>query len=145
MVRATSWLEARDKRLFISLSYGWIAETMLAAGRYDEARAYAARALRRARQRDRLGEPMAYRVLSGLPADYRRHSPEYYLDAAMRSAQTRHSLHDEAVTLLHQGELAAARGSYVDAAALLARASSAFGAMDMRWHQLQAQRASIPQ
>ena len=57
----------------------------------------------------------------------------------------RHSLHDEAVTLLHQGEVAAAGGSYAEAAALLARASSAFSSMNMRWHQLQAQRASIPQ
>jgi class 3 adenylate cyclase/tetratricopeptide (TPR) repeat protein len=143
MVRATSWLEARDKRLFISLSYGWIAETMLAAGRYLEARAYAARALRRARHRDRLGEPMAYRVLAGLPADQRRYPPEYYLNAAMTSAQTRRSPHEEAVTLLHRAEVAAAAGSSAEAAALLARACSAFAAMDMRWHQLQAQRIPV--
>jgi tetratricopeptide (TPR) repeat protein len=135
MVRAISWLEGRDKRLFISLSYGWIAETMLGAGRYPEARAYAARALRRARGRDRLGEPMAYRVLARLPAGHRRHTPEYYLDAAMRSAASRRSPHEEAVTVLHRAEVAAAHGRRAEAAALLGRACSAFSDMDMRWHR----------
>jgi tetratricopeptide (TPR) repeat protein len=145
MVRAISWLEARDKRLHISLSYGWIAETMLGAGRYPEARAYAARALRRARDRDRLGEPMAYRVLARLPVAHRRHPPEYYLDAAMRSAERRHSPHEQAVTLLHRAEVAAADGRAAEAAALSARACSAFSAMEMRWHLRQAQRAPITQ
>jgi class 3 adenylate cyclase/tetratricopeptide (TPR) repeat protein len=145
MVRATSWLEARDKRLHISLSYGWIAETMLAAGRYPEARAYAARALRRARDRDRLGEPMAYRVLARLPAAHRRHPPEHYLDAAMRSAEGRRSPHEQAVTLLHRAEVAAADGKAAEAAALLARACSAFSAMEMRWHLRQTQRILITQ
>ena len=145
MVRATSWLEARDKRLYISLSYGWIAETMLGAGRYSDARAYAARALRRARDRDKLGEPMAYRVLARLPAAHRRHQPDYYLDAAMRSAEARRSPHEEAVTLLHRAELAAADGRAAEAAVLSTRACSAFSAMEMRWHQLEAQRIPITQ
>jgi class 3 adenylate cyclase/tetratricopeptide (TPR) repeat protein len=143
MVRAISWLEARDKRLFISLGYGWVAETALAAGRYPQARAYAARALRRARHRDRLGEPMAYRVLARLPPDHRHHPPEYYLDAAMRSAESRRSPHDEAVTLLHRAEVAASDGRSAEAAASLLGASAAFSAMDMRWHQMAANRIAI--
>lgn len=139
MVRATSWLEARDKRLFLSLSYGWIAEVMLAAGRYEDARAYAVRALQRARHRDRLGEPMAYRVLSRLPAELRRHSPDHYLDSAMRSAAGRRSLHDEAVTLLHRAEMSSAEGRRAEAAEFLGRARSAFNSMDMQWHQQRAE------
>jgi class 3 adenylate cyclase/tetratricopeptide (TPR) repeat protein len=142
MVQATSWLEARDKRLFISLSYGWLAEAMLGTGRYQQARDYAARALRRARHRDRWGEAMAYRVLARLPVAHRRHSPDYYLDAAMRSAKARQSPHEEAVTLLDRAQIAAAVGRETEAAALIARAYAAFTAMDMTWYLRQAERIS---
>jgi class 3 adenylate cyclase/tetratricopeptide (TPR) repeat protein len=139
MVRATSWLEARDKRLFISLSYGWLAEVMLGTARYPQARHYAARALRRARERDRWGEAMAYRVLARLPVAHRRHSPDYYLNAAMKSAQARCSPQEEAVTLLDRAQIAAAVGRETEAAASIARASAAFSAMDMSWHLRQSE------
>jgi class 3 adenylate cyclase/tetratricopeptide (TPR) repeat protein len=140
IVRATSWLEAHDKRLFISLAHGWLAEAMLATGRYPQARAYAARALQRARHRDVFGAALAYRALARLPAAHRRHTPEHYLDAAMRSAQARRSPREEAVTLLHQGEVAGAAGRRDEAAGLLSRAWVAFSAMEMHWHQQQAER-----
>ena len=86
---------------------------------------------------------MAYRVLARLPADHRQHPPEYYLDAAMRSAKRRRSPHDEAVTLLHRAEVAASHGRSAEAAASLLGASAAFSAMDMRWHQMEANRITI--
>jgi len=99
IVRAVSWLEARDKRLYISVSYAWLAEAMLDVGRHAEARAHAARAIRRARQRDRIGEALAYRVMARMPEQYRRRPAQYYVDRALASARWRHSPHEEALAL----------------------------------------------
>jgi class 3 adenylate cyclase/tetratricopeptide (TPR) repeat protein len=143
IVRATSWVESRGKRLFISLSYGWLAEGMLAAGRYDESRTYAERALDRARHRDVLGEALAYRALAALPAEFRQHPPEQYLEAAMRSAQARQSPHEEALTHLRRAQIAAAASRRDETETFAIRACAAFRAMDMSWHQRQAELLTV--
>jgi hypothetical protein len=135
LMTATSWLEVRDKGLFISLNYGWLAHALVASARFDEARRYAARALWRKRKRDRLGEPMTYRALAnaavveGRTGDARR-----YLLLAMRGAEARSSPHEVAVNQLHQAELESAAGEPTQALALLDHATRAFEAMDMTWH-----------
>lgn len=143
IIRATSWLEARDKRLSISLNYGWLADAMVDTNRYGEAREYMARALRRARNRDHFGVAMACRAMSRVPAgDDRHRPPEHYLKLAMASAHARGSPHEQAVTRLHQAQFEATNGRPVEAAALLERARSEFRAMDMHWHEAEAQRLS---
>jgi hypothetical protein len=138
---ATSWLEARDKRLFISLNYGWLADGLVASGRFAEARSHAARALRRARDYDRLGEAMACRALARAAAQGHGHRPpEHYLALAMNAARAKGARHEAAATQLCEAEIQLARGNRSAAAALLDQAEAAFTAMDMAWHLAQAAR-----
>jgi tetratricopeptide (TPR) repeat protein len=132
---ATSWLEQRDKGLFISLNYGWLAEGMASAGRCTEARAYAARAIVRARKKDRIGEAVAYRSLARLALDGRaRRPPEHYLERALQAALARGSPRECALTRLSQAEVAAARGAYAAAVNLFGGSAAAFDALCMTWH-----------
>lgn len=143
---ATSWLEERDKGLFISLNYGWLADGLVATGRFAEARKHAARALRRTRKDDRLGEAMACRAMACASAQGHDRKPaQHYLDCAMQAARARNSPHEAAVTQLCQAEIELARGNLAQAAALLDEAAAAFEAMNMAWHGEQATklRASI--
>jgi tetratricopeptide (TPR) repeat protein len=140
IIRTTSWLEARDKRLFISIAYGWLAEALVDAGRFQEARQYAARVVRRARLRDRFGEPMAYRAMARVRCGFaRHHDPQRYLERAMGSAVSRGSRHEIAATLLAEGRAALETGRRTDAAALLGRARSEFESMEMWWHAARSQ------
>lgn len=66
LARSTDWLLARDKRLFISLNHGRLAEAYGELGRQTEARREAAAALRRWRQQDPLGAAAALRALARL-------------------------------------------------------------------------------
>jgi class 3 adenylate cyclase/tetratricopeptide (TPR) repeat protein len=61
---ATRWLAARGRGQFTSLNHGWLAEMNVREGRLRDACGHAARALRRARKRDRLGEAMALRAMA---------------------------------------------------------------------------------
>jgi hypothetical protein len=72
-----------------------------------------------------------------MPLHRREH--DYYLTRAMDAAVSRRSQHEIAVTLLDRAELEQKRGRRIEAAALLARARSAFEAMDMTWHAAKAQ------
>jgi ATP/maltotriose-dependent transcriptional regulator MalT len=141
MVDAASWLEQRDKNLFISLHYGRLAEAMAASGRSEEARGYAARALRRTRKRDWLGAAMASRALACLAADQGDWNAAHrHLRVAFRVARTRDSAHEQACNELCQAQIALARGARAIAAACLDRATQAFGRMQMDWHLAQAAR-----
>jgi class 3 adenylate cyclase/tetratricopeptide (TPR) repeat protein len=132
---ATSWLEQRDKGLFISLNYGWLAEGMASAGRFREARSYAARALHRARKKDRIGEAVAYRALARLALDGRARLPaEHYLERALQAALARTSQRERALTRLSQADVAAARGAYPAAANLFGESAAEFHALGMTWH-----------
>jgi class 3 adenylate cyclase/tetratricopeptide (TPR) repeat protein len=133
IARATSWLERHDKRLGISMNYGWLADVAAVAGRHAEVRLYAARALSRARHRDLFGEPMAYRALA-VTARGRRHTADEYLARAMTSAVNQGSPRELAVTLLQQGERAVHTGRRGEAVDLLARARAAFASLGMPWH-----------
>lgn len=135
IVDATSWLESGDKGLFVSLNYGWLADGMVAVTQWQEARCHAARALRRGRSRDRIGEAMALRAMARASAAGRNRKPaELYLDLAMNNALARGSPHEVAVTQLCDAEIRLARGQRAQAATLLDRAGSAFEAMAMAWH-----------
>ena len=141
IIDATAWLEARDRRLTISLNYGWLADAMAATGRFSEVRGPAARVLLRARKYDRLGQAMTYRALARASAHgHGRKPPQLYLALAMDAARTRDSRHEIAVTQLCGAEIAASRGDRSAAIALLDQAQAAFEAMQMAWHLGEAQR-----
>jgi class 3 adenylate cyclase/tetratricopeptide (TPR) repeat protein len=130
---ATSWLEPRGVRLFRSLNFGWLTDALTSAGRSEEARQFAARALLRARQRDLLGAAMTYRALARsatTPKHERR-----YLELAMQIAVKRQSAHEIALTQLADAELAIARGDVASAAKNLDDALPAFERMNMAWHR----------
>ncbi len=161
MMDASAWLESQNKTLFISLSYGWLADTMVAQGDINGARHQVAHALMRVRQRDRLGEAMAYRAMAAGVSGTRTRgsgtitsrvsgtitssearvsgteaykSSHYYLGLAMSSAEVRGSRHEKAVTLLHQARLEGELGRCAEALPLLEQASREFEAMAMCWH-----------
>jgi len=117
---------------------------MAAEGREREARSYAALAIRRGRARDVFGEAMAYRALAQLPWRGHGKQPDEYLALAMRSALARGSNREQALTMLHQAQLAIRQGRAADARPLLDGARSAFAAMNMMWHDRLAERC-LPQ
>jgi hypothetical protein len=140
--RATEWLEASDKRLWISMSDGWLADMAAAQGDVVRARRYAARAIRRARVQDPIGAPMACRALAMLPSTDPA-EPDHYLDLAMRFEVARHSPREQAVTLLDQAKHAARGSRAADAVDMLARARASFQAMGMIWHDQQAEQCLL--
>ena len=133
---ATEWLETWNLRLFISFNYGWLAEAFASDGQAEPSRRYAARALRRARQRDSFGEAAAYRALATLAAagQLPENSAHRYLDRAPNAARARGSRPDEALTLMLAGEL------HSDAARLV-EADAMFKDMGMSWHASRADAA----
>jgi class 3 adenylate cyclase/tetratricopeptide (TPR) repeat protein len=134
IARATSWLERHDKRLGISMNYGWLADVAAVEERDVEVRLYAARALRRARHRDLFGEPMAYRALAVTAGRRRSHAADDYLARAMASSVNQGSPREQAVTLLQQGEHAVRTGRRGEAVDRLTRARAAFASLAMPWH-----------
>jgi len=139
--QATKWLEESGRGQFISLNYGWLADLLARAGEVGDARIHAARALRRARRGDRLGEAMAWRALARLAAagSYRR-TVEDCLGRAYAAAAKREAPHEIAVTRLYEAELALAAGERERAALRLAEAMPSLAAMDMSWHLGEAER-----
>jgi class 3 adenylate cyclase/tetratricopeptide (TPR) repeat protein len=139
--QATRWLEESGRGQFISLNYGWLSDLLARAGEAAEARIQAARAFRRARRGDRLGEAMAWRALARLAAAgaYRR-TVEECLGRAYAVAASRGAPHEVAVTRLVKAELALAAGDRPKAALRLAETLPSLAAMDMRWHLAEAER-----
>jgi class 3 adenylate cyclase/tetratricopeptide (TPR) repeat protein len=135
IVNATSWLENRDRGLFVSLNHGWLADGLVESERWQQARRHAARALLRSRKHDRLGGAMAYRAMARASASgHGAKSAELYLALAMKNALARGARHEIAVTLLCDSELRVARGEHRHAIKLLDEAESCFETMGMYWH-----------
>ena len=138
---ATSWLEVRDRGQYTSLNYGWLADALVADGRFQEARNHAARALLRARKLDRLGEAMACRAMARASARGQEpRAAQHYLARAMNAARTRGSPHELANNRLCQAEIALAQGDLAHARELLDQAEAAYAALDMAWHLQQTTR-----
>lgn len=136
--QATEWLRGWGVHLYASLNYGWLADAMATAGRFNEAIEYFQRGREeRAVIGECLGEAMACRALARISAQANLpdiEPPGYYLDMAYASARLRHSPHEEAVTLLQHAEIEASSGAGQNAIGLLEQAQHAFNTMDMRWH-----------
>ncbi len=141
LAEAVSWLEARDKSLFISLTHGWLAEAVADDGRPDDARVHATRALQRARKRDWLGAAMAFRALASMAAtqdDWA--TARRYLQKAAKVARGRHSPHEAACNDWCTARLAHAHGDRPLALASIERAIETFSALRMQWHLAEATR-----
>jgi class 3 adenylate cyclase/tetratricopeptide (TPR) repeat protein len=132
MVEETTWLEASQSRQFLSLNYGWLTEAYVEVGDLPAARRYAARALWRARQGDRMGEAMAMRALARAAAAGRGcHSPPTYLARAKAVANARGSAHETVRNQLCAAEIAMAAGDHPLALQLISLARPALTAMGM--------------
>jgi tetratricopeptide (TPR) repeat protein len=137
----TSWLEANNIRLFISLDHGWLAEGLIAQREIKRARHFAAMALRRARAGDRLGEAMACRAMArAASAGSGTKSWEHYLAKADLSATSRKSKREHALNDMCRGEILLANGQRQQALDQLGPVMEQFQAMDMAWHAEAAQR-----
>jgi hypothetical protein len=90
-----------------------------------------------------LGEATACRALATLPWPEHGRTRADYLAQSMRSALARRSSREEAMTWLHQAELAAGEGRTSEACQLLQRARSAFVSMKMSWHIALAERRQV--
>ena len=134
IVEVMEWLKPRDSRLYRSFYHGWLADGLVDLGRREEARAHAAQALQRGRQRDLLGLPMACRALARDAAVHCPERAERYLAWAMRAAKERGAAHEIAVTELCAAEVAWNKGQGAKAQALLEQASAGFIRMQMEWH-----------
>lgn len=135
LVRATSWFLSGASRQRTSILFGWLAHTMVESGQDENARLYAAHALRRAREGDRLGEAMAYRAVARVAAAAGRRDPERYLALADRAAHVRASPRELAHNLLCAALVAHARGDAGRAAATAAEAEAAFAALGLDHHR----------
>lgn len=134
ILEVLNWLKPRDSCLYRSLYHGWLAEGLLALGRRSEGRAHALQALRRGRERDLLGLPMACRALA---RDAMIHAPERaerYLRWGMRAARQRSSIHELASMQLCAAEIAWSSSDRARTIALLDEASTTFQHLRMDWH-----------
>ena len=137
---ATAWLEAHDRRLNISLNYGWLTDALAASGRFDAMRRPAALATQRARRSDRLGLVMTYRALARASAAGHGTVPAaHYVDLALAAARARQSRHEVAATQLCDAQIRAANGERRRALDRLDEAEAGFDAMQMVWHLEQAE------
>ena len=137
----TSWLEATNIRLFISLDHGWLAEGLIARGEIDRARHFASMALLRARVGDRLGEAMAYRAMARAAArDHGVKSSDYYIARANASAVWRKSAREHALNDMCRAEILLIHGEKARAVDLLGELAERFATMNMDWHTAAAQR-----
>ena len=135
VLEATHWLEGDGKDLFISLNYGWLAEMFVESKQWHAARQFAARALMRERNFDRLGGAMTYRALArSTDAGHDRRTPSHYLAHAARIAAFRQSPHEVARNLLCEAELCFDNDDANGAIQLTHAAAEKFDALGMNWY-----------
>lgn len=127
---ATTWLEAGERRLNISLNHAWLAEAAARAGDDAGLRRHAAAALMRTRRLDRLGEAAVFRLLAERHAADRSRC-ERHLARADAAAAARSSPHEQALNDLCGARLAARRGESGVARARLDAALRSFERLAM--------------
>jgi len=92
---ATVWTLEHKGAFYTSLNHGWLVEMAVALGHDDEARAHAARLLRRARAHDLAGTAMGCRALARLAAAQGRpEAARRYLARAEQAARQRQAPHE---------------------------------------------------
>ncbi|MFM2067795.1 MAG: hypothetical protein RLZZ584_2704 [Pseudomonadota bacterium] len=136
---ATAWIEARQGKLVISLNHGWLSDMLVSQGLIEPARAQAAKALRRGRALDRIGEAMACRAMARAASHQaRERHAQRCIELARRAAVARSSAHEQAVNDLCAAAISARFGHLGQGRELLDRACHAFEHMAMAWHLEQA-------
>lgn len=140
LLQAVKWLEGRGIRLFISFNYAYLADALASAGDTEQAIDYAQRALSRATQSDRLGEPMAHRTLARILGSQPGQDSvaRTHLQSAMSSARARQSAREVALTGLEMAALHVERGERDEAAQALVAARRIFRQLGMDYYERRA-------
>jgi len=135
MVEAVHWLEQRQVPYFISMCYGWLVEACVELGRLAQARRYAARLFRRARQGEILGRAAGCRGLAlAMSRAGNVTRAQHYLASAEACAALRGSRREQALNLLCQAQMLACQGDAAASAAVAAQARTQLHALGMDWH-----------
>lgn len=140
MVEAVHWLEQRQVPYFISMCYGWLVEACVELDRLAQARVYAARLSKRAREGEILGRAAGCRGLALAmlrTGDVAR--AHRYLAGAQACAAQRGSRREQALNQLCEAQMLVRQGDGAASAAAAAEACAQFRALGMGWH---AQRAA---
>jgi len=107
----TAWIDSVSSQQFASLNYGALAEGFESVGNSELSRLYAAKALRRAKKGDRLGEAQTYRALAyGAMRANRSDRAFAYLKKATQSAAQRSSSHEHTKNMVCEADLKAGLG-----------------------------------
>ena len=131
-------LEKYHRRLYLSLNYGCLAEMYANTDNWGQTRNFAARAIRRARKNDRLGEVMAYRALAIVSERHKPGSGQPYLERAQTAARKRKSHHEIARNHLLQASILQQNQNFTGALHYLNNAATEFRALGMEHEEQQA-------
>jgi tetratricopeptide (TPR) repeat protein len=125
----------------LGFSYSHLAEALLLAERYDEAREFAQRAIACATTSDPLGQASGQRTLSVLAArEGQREQAADHTARAFESARKRSSERDTALTHLYFAQVQRIFGDHAAARAELTAAKMLFERLGMAHHEALAQR-----
>lgn len=95
MAKATEWLMQDNIFQNMSINFAYLSDAYAQTQQWAPARKFAAKALWRAREGDCSCEALAYRSLARLAlAGQTKHSAQYYLAGAYRSAESRQSVRE---------------------------------------------------
>jgi tetratricopeptide (TPR) repeat protein len=140
---ALEWLENMEQGLYISFVYACMASAYLDCSEATLATEFAERALRRAEQRDLLGEAAAQRVLARIYFNKGRvflERSEAALARAFRAAELRESPREHTLTSLLEAELMLERGEQARARGTAQAAQLEFARMGMSFYERRAAR-----
>lgn len=133
---AVTWLESSQIGLTLSWNEACLAEGLALAGRFDDARIHAWRALQRAEAGDLLGAVAAHRALGlaegGKGGTWSRARRSF--DSALAASAQKGSRRDEAITRFRAASVAARFGARELAVEWLATAITQFSSMGMPWY-----------
>lgn len=139
--RAVAWLEGREIGLYLGFAYSHLAEALLIAGRDEDARRFAERAIACADTSDPLGVASGERSLAILAARQSGRDAAFaHIERAFASARSRQSDRDAALTHLCVGRVEASFGNADLAREQLRAAHAMFDRLGMSHHRAEAER-----
>ena len=139
--RAVTWLESREIGLYLGFGYSHLAHALLIAGRSDDARRFAERAIACAATSDPLGVASGERTLALLAANEgHREAAFAHVERAFASARARKSDRDVALTHSCASRVEAAFGNADAQGERLRAAHAMFDRLGMNYHRAEAER-----
>lgn len=141
-IQACSQLQGIEQALWVAVPYARLTTLLAAAGRYTDARHFAARTLARSRKLESVGDSEIWRAVATLPATHRHLASTEYLERARISAEKRQSRRDKALNGLAALELGLVVGP--ERQALMQACERELSAMGMQSYLARAERLLHP-